>query len=82
MLIAFFDNEDVIHHEFVSAGQPVNVSLYMLVLKRQKQSEENVLPNDKEDSHYIITMLIFTHRLLYRWFEENNILINHQSPYS
>ncbi|GBM30466.1 hypothetical protein AVEN_237693-1 [Araneus ventricosus] len=34
MLIEFFDNEGVVHHEFAPAGQTVDGPFYLQVLKR------------------------------------------------
>ncbi|GFS51177.1 mariner Mos1 transposase [Nephila pilipes] len=38
ILTVFFDNEDVVHHALIPAGQTVNGSLYMQVWKRQKEA--------------------------------------------
>lgn len=38
MLIVFFDNEGLVHWEFVPNGQTVNSSFYIEVLKRLRDS--------------------------------------------
>ena len=32
LLITFFDNKDIIHKEFVTAGQTINATFYQAVL--------------------------------------------------
>jgi len=38
MLIAFFDNEGIVHHEYVSRGQTVNKEFYKRVLQRLRDA--------------------------------------------
>ncbi|GBM34227.1 hypothetical protein AVEN_60569-1 [Araneus ventricosus] len=84
MLIVFFDNKGVVHHEFVPAGQTVNVPFYMQVLKRLRETIRRKCPtkwqggwslhHDNAPSHTSI--------VVQTWFAEKNILLLHQPPYS
>ena len=44
MLIAFFDNDGIIHEEFIPAGQTVNSAIYEAVLKRFLRRIQRVRP--------------------------------------
>ncbi|GBM62569.1 hypothetical protein AVEN_95548-1 [Araneus ventricosus] len=82
--IAFFDNEGVVHHEFVPAGQSVNGPFYVQVLKRLREEIRRKRPakcqggwplhHDNAPSHTSI--------VLQTWLAEKNIRLLHQPPYS
>ncbi|GBM40532.1 hypothetical protein AVEN_76938-1 [Araneus ventricosus] len=84
MLIAFFDNEVVVHHEFVPAGQIVNCPFYVQVLKRLREAIRRKRPakwqggwplhHDNGPSHTWI--------VVQTWLAEKNILLLHQPAYS
>lgn len=84
MLIAFFDNEGVVHHEFVPAGQTVNGPFYVQVLKRVREAVRRKRPgkwlggwslhHDNAPSHTSI--------VVQTWLAEKKIPLLHQPPYS
>ncbi|GBM09085.1 hypothetical protein AVEN_62907-1 [Araneus ventricosus] len=74
----------VVHHEFVQAGQTVNGSFHVQVLKRLRQAIRRKSPakwqggwslhHDNAPSHTSI--------VVQTWLAEKNILLLHQPPYS
>ncbi|GBL91735.1 hypothetical protein AVEN_71374-1 [Araneus ventricosus] len=84
MLVAFFGNEGVVHHEFVPDGQSVNGPFYMQVLKRLREAIRRKRPakwqggwslhHDNAPSHTSIVVQM--------WLAKKNILLLHQPPYS
>jgi len=85
MLIAFFDNDGLVHHEFVPTGQTVNKEFYKTVLQRlhyavrrhrpEKWGSENwILHHDNTPAHRAVTTNEF--------LAKHNILSLPQPPYS
>ena len=84
MLIAFFDIDGVVHHEFVPPGQTVNSHSYVQVLqrlrdavrrkRRDKWQGEGLLHHDNAPSHTLFVVQQF--------LAEKSIPVITQSSYS
>jgi len=84
MLIAFFDIDGVVHHEFVPPGQTVNGHFYVQVLqrlrdavrrkRRDKWQEEWFLHHDNPSSH--------TSLVVQQFLAEKSFPVITQPPYS
>ncbi|GBL89961.1 hypothetical protein AVEN_234677-1 [Araneus ventricosus] len=84
MLIAFFDNEDVVYHEFVPAGQTVNGPLHVQVLKRLRETIRRKRPTKWQGGWSLLHYNAPSHTyiVVQIWVAEKNILLLHQPPYS
>jgi len=85
MLIAFFDNDGLVHHEFVPTGQTVNREFYKTVLQRLRDAVRRhrsekwcsgnwILHHDNAPAHRAVTTNEF--------LAKHNILLLPQPPYS
>jgi len=84
MLIAFFDIDGVVHHEFILPGQTVNGHFYVQVLQRlcntvwrkwhDKWQGEWLLHHDNAPSHTLLVVQQF--------LAEKSIPVITQPPYS
>ena len=65
MLIAFFDIDGVVHHEFVPPGETVNGHFYVQFLQRLRNALRRKRRNSGKESGFCITIRHrATHRLL------------------
>ena len=54
MLLAFFDYEGIVHHEYVPDGQTINKALYLEVLRRLRESVRRKRPEKWQDGDWIL----------------------------
>ena len=85
MLIAFFDIDGLVHHEFVPTGQTVNKESYKTVLQRFRDAVSRHLPEKWRCGNWILHhdnapphRAVTTNEFL----EKNNIPSLPQPPYS
>jgi transposase len=84
MLVKFFDDEGIVHREFVPTGTSVTAAFYMEVLTRLRESARRKRPqkwkndwalhHDNAPSHTTMAVQLF--------LAKNNILIVPHPPYS
>jgi transposase len=85
MLIAFFDIDGLVHHEFVLTGQTVNKELYKTVLQRLREAVHRHRPEKWRSGNWILHhnnapahRAVTTNEFL----AKHNILLLPQPPYS
>jgi len=54
MLLAFFDSESIVHHEYAPDGQTVNKEFYLEVLRRLRESVRRKRPEKWLDGNWIL----------------------------
>ena len=54
MLLAFFDSEGIVHHEYAPDGQTINKEFYLEVLRRLRESVRRKRPEKWRDSDWIL----------------------------
>jgi len=54
MLLAFFDSEGIVHHEYTSDGQTINKEFYLDVLRRLRESVRRKWPEKWWDGDWIL----------------------------
>ena len=54
MLLAFFDYEGIVHHEYAPNGQTINKALYLEVLRRLRESVRRKRPEKWQDGDWIL----------------------------
>ena len=85
MLIAFFDHEGIVHHEFAATGQTINQHFYLDVLKRLRdavrrkrpakwQANSWLLQHDNAPAHTAVSVRQF--------LAKNNTTVLDHPPYS
>ena len=57
MLIAFFDTDGLVHHEYVPRGQTVNKEFYKRVLQRLRDSVRRHRPEKWRSGNWILHLL-------------------------
>ena len=54
MLLAFFDSEGIVHHEYAPDGQTINKEFYLEVLRRLRESVRRKRPEKWRDGDWIL----------------------------
>ena len=54
MLLACFDSEDIVHHEYAPDGQTINKEFYVEVLRRLRESVRRKRPEKWRDGDWIL----------------------------
>jgi hypothetical protein len=54
MLIVFFDNDGLVHHEFVPTGQKVNKEFYKTILQRLRDNARRHRPEKWRSGNWIL----------------------------
>ena len=54
MLIAFFDIDGLVHHEFILTGQAVNKEFYKTVLQRLRDAVRRHRPEERRSGNWIL----------------------------
>jgi len=54
MLLAFFDSEVIVHHEYTPNGQTVNKEFYVEVLRHLRESVRQKRPEKRRDGNWIL----------------------------
>jgi len=54
MLLAFFDSEGIVHHEYAPDGQTNNKDFYVEVLRRLRESVRRKRPEKWRDGDWIL----------------------------
>ena len=54
MLIAFFDNDGLVHHEFIPTGQTVNKEFYKTVLQHLRDAVRRHCPENWRSGNWIL----------------------------
>jgi len=54
MLLAFFDSEGIVHHDYVPDGQTINKEFYVEVLRRLRESDRRKRPEKWRDGDWIL----------------------------
>ena len=57
MLIAFFEIDGLVHHEYVPRGQTVNKELYKTVLQRLRDAVHKHRPENWHSGNWILLWL-------------------------
>ena len=71
MLLAFFDSEGIVHHEYAPDGQTVNKEFYLEVLRRLRESVRRKRPEKWRDWSCTTTMRPHTLHILCSSFWPN-----------
>ena len=78
MLLAFFDSEGIVHHEYVPNGQTINKEFYLEVLRRLRESVQWdgdwILHHDNAPAH--------TAHLVQQFLAKHGTAQFQQPPYS
>jgi len=81
MLIAFFDIDGVVHHEFIPPGQTVNGHFYVQVLQRLHDAVRRK-QRDKWQGEWFLHHESHTSLVVQQFLAEKNIPVITQPPYS
>ena len=85
MLIAFFDTDGLVLHEFVPIGQTVNKEFYKTVLQRHRDAVRRYRPEKWRSGHWILHHYnVLAHRVVTtnEFLAKHNIPSPPQPPYS
>lgn len=85
MLIAFFDNDGIIHKEFVPPGQTVNAAFYEDVLKRLLQRIRRVRPDLHKSGKWVLlhdNAPAHTAIRVRQFLAQHNVTVIDHPPYS
>jgi len=84
MLIAFFDIDGVVHHEFVPSGQTVNVNFYVQVLQKLRDAVRRKRRDNWQGEWFLHHDNASSHTSLFvqQFLTEKSIPVITQPPYS
>jgi len=85
MLLAFFDSEGIVHHEYALDGQTINKEFYMEVLRRLRESFHRKRPEKWWDGNWILhhnNVPAHTSHLVQQFLAKHGTTPLQQPPYS
>ena len=85
MLLAVFDSEDIIHHEYAPGGQTINKEFYLEVLRRLRESVRRKRPEKWQDGDWILhhnNVPAHTSHLVQQFLAKHSTAQLQQPPYS
>jgi len=85
MLLAFFDSEDIVHHEYAPDGQTINKEFYVEFLRRLRESVRRKRPEKWRDTNWILhhdNAPTHTLHLVHQFLAKHDTVQLQQPPYS
>jgi transposase len=85
MLICFFDENGIVHKEFVLHGQTVNAAFYIEVLRRLRENVRRKQPNQWQNNTWLLhhdNAPAHSALLTRRFLIDNNMTVVPHPPYS
>ena len=85
MLLAFFDSEGIVHHEYAPGGQTVNKEFYLEVLRRLRESVHQKRPEKWRNGDWILhhdNAPSHTSHLVQQFLAKHGTAQLQQPPYS
>jgi len=85
MLLAFFDSEGAVHHEYAPDGQTINKESYVEILRRLHESVRRKCPEKWQDGNWILhhdNAPAHTSHLVQQFLAKHGTTQLQQPPYS